>query len=316
MIDLSALEIINTTPGAPLLLDITKVIEDPNQPRQEFPEKELQELADDIRERGVKSPVSIKPINADGLYVLNAGARRRRAAIIAGLSKLPAFIDHDFTDYDQVNENEQRKNLTPMEIALFIKKRIDNGDKKVDIARKLRRDKSSITHHQAMINLPDCLNNLYRSGRCISAFNLYELRKLHDKAPSVIEDAVITWCSNNTEITREIINGLKIAISGDTTETESDLCLIEDQIDSPFQAEQSNNDGEMALKPKEVETEQSNKIRKPVILVKHEEKSAVIILDRHPEKENHILIRYDGAASELQEVPCQSVRLVGIADAK
>ncbi len=66
-----------------ILFDISEIMEDPNQPRlKEFDETSLRELADNIKARGIKSPISVKPKNADSKFIINHGARRYRAAIL------------------------------------------------------------------------------------------------------------------------------------------------------------------------------------------------------------------------------------------
>ena len=80
--------------------------EDPNQPRNEFDPVTLQELADTIRLRGVKTPISVHPnLQKDGYFIINHGARRFRASILAGKESIPAFIDSDYTQSDQLIEN-------------------------------------------------------------------------------------------------------------------------------------------------------------------------------------------------------------------
>ena len=100
------------TVGGPLMIPIADIDEDPDQPRLEFDDEPLKELAATIAERGVRSPVSVRPHpSSPGRWLLNYGARRLRAAKLAGLSELPAFEDKSADSYDQVIENEQREGL-------------------------------------------------------------------------------------------------------------------------------------------------------------------------------------------------------------
>lgn len=322
MLDLKALEEVETEPGKPLLVDIDLVIEDPQQPRQEFNEKALQELADDIKERGVKNPVSVKPANEDGKYILNAGARRRRAAIIAGLSQIPVFIDHDFTDYDQVNENEQRSNLTPMELALFVQKRLNAGDKAVEIARKLRKDRSDITHLKALLELPDCLMSLYRDGRCTVARRLYDLKIIYDNAP----DKVSEWCQAEHEVTRKTILELKASIesvgkeapgpsSDSATNAEANLSAGQDVTTEGGKA--GTVVSPSAAEPKKPKAEESDRIKKPLLIVRHGKRSATLLLDKRPTREGHAFIRYEGVSADeaVVEVSVNSLRIDRLMDA-
>lgn len=109
--------------------------------------------------------------------MINHSARRYRASILAQKDVIPAFVDHQYEDYDQVSENEDRKNLKLMEMAVFINKKINEGEKKKVIASRLGLDAASIIHHLALLELPNCLENLYRSGKTTSPKTLYELKK-------------------------------------------------------------------------------------------------------------------------------------------
>lgn len=104
-----------------LELDLSLIDEDPNQPRTEFDPVTLQELSDTIRLRGVKTPISVHPHpQIEGRFIINHGARRFRASILAKKKTIPAFIDTDYSKVDQMIENLQRDALTPREIADFI----------------------------------------------------------------------------------------------------------------------------------------------------------------------------------------------------
>ena len=134
--DLSSLSIDNTKSSGAMMISIDLIDEDPNQPRTIFNDESLNELAETIRERGVKSPISVHPIE-NGRYMINHGARRYRASKLAGKTTIPAFIDDDYNLIDQVVENIQRDELTVREIVdviamLYNKKRM----KKKDIAEK------------------------------------------------------------------------------------------------------------------------------------------------------------------------------------
>jgi ParB family chromosome partitioning protein len=113
--------------GAPLQLPIESIIEDPDQPRNEFDPEGLAELAASIKERGVLQPISVRRpnlIRRRDCWMLNFGARRLRASKLVGMADIPAFIDTTADSYDQVIENEQREGLRPLELALFVQKRI------------------------------------------------------------------------------------------------------------------------------------------------------------------------------------------------
>ena len=72
-------------------IPLSEIVANPNQPRRTFDEEALQELADSIREHGVISPITLKQ-NEDGTYMIIAGERRYRAAKMAGLYDIPAYV--------------------------------------------------------------------------------------------------------------------------------------------------------------------------------------------------------------------------------
>ena len=177
-------------------IDITLISEDIHQPRKEFNQETLRELTETIKLRGVKSPISVRP-NPDkpGTYIINHGARRYRASINAGLTKIPAFIDTDYSEADQVIENLQRDDLTSREIADFIGRQLAGGKTKSEIARLIGKTNPYITMHAALLDLPDPLADVYRTGRCTDVTALYDLTRLY-KANL---DEVITWLALSTQ---------------------------------------------------------------------------------------------------------------------
>jgi ParB family transcriptional regulator, chromosome partitioning protein len=192
--------------GTPLTLRLDDIDEDPSQPRREFDETKLAELAATIRQRGVLQAISVRPHpEAAGRWMLNYGARRLRASKLAGKADIPAFIDQAAEDYDQVIENEQREGLTPLELALFVKQRLARGDCQQEIARRLGKSKSHITMVSAMIDPPDWLLDAYRRGQCCGVTALYELRRLHESRP----DAAQALLARAEPISRAAMRSIK-----------------------------------------------------------------------------------------------------------
>jgi ParB family chromosome partitioning protein len=197
--------------GKPLDIPLAHIEEDPDQPRKEFTPEAMQEMTDSIRARGIKTPVSVRTHPAKpGKWMLNYGARRYRGSVAAGRESIPAFVDESHDDYDQVIENIQRDDLKPMELALFIKKRLDAGDQKKAIAKNLGKDGAIITQHLALIDPPACIEDAYSNRKCVSPKTLYELRGLHDKFPEQVE----AWCADAAEITRKMVSELADELKG------------------------------------------------------------------------------------------------------
>ncbi len=99
-------------------IKIDQIVIDPNQPRRQFSQEELDELADSIDEHGVLQPIIVTPYK--GGYQIVAGERRYRASKQAGLDKIPALV-RTLTDQHRLEisliENLQRQDLNPMETA-------------------------------------------------------------------------------------------------------------------------------------------------------------------------------------------------------
>jgi ParB family chromosome partitioning protein len=190
--------------------------EDPAQPRCEFDEVALTELAGTIADRGVRQPVSVhRHPDCAGRWVLNFGARRLRACKIAGKTDIPAFIDEAADSYDQIIENEQREGLKPLELALFVQRRMAVGETQAEIARRLGKSRQYLTLATALIDAPDWLLAAYRAGRCRGMTELYELRKLHHWQPEQVE----AWSSAPEPITRERLGALRSALQAGTDAT-------------------------------------------------------------------------------------------------
>ncbi len=205
------------TSGLPLMLPLDSIDEDPDQPRREFDGNALQELAQTIRERGVRQPISVRPnLRQQGGWMLNFGARRLRAARLATLAEIPAFIDSTADDYDQVIENEQREGLRPLDLALFVQKRLAMGDNQAEIARRLGKSRQWVTFTTALIDPPDWLLDLYRQGKCRGMMELYELRPLHAENGSHVQ----AWMAGQDTITRNAVARLRVELKAAAPDAE------------------------------------------------------------------------------------------------
>jgi len=204
-LDLTGLaDIPRSTAGEPLMLSLELISPDPNQPRKYFDEETLKELAESIRAIGVVQPISVRPDpEAPGRHIINYGERRYLASIIAGMATMPVFVHKAPDDYMQVAENLHRADLSPMEMALFIKRRLDAGEKKNEIAAKLGYKNGYVTEHLALLEAPPCVEKAYANG-ATSARTLYDLRRLHDEFPQEVD----AWCASGVEVTRDTVAAL------------------------------------------------------------------------------------------------------------
>jgi ParB family chromosome partitioning protein len=194
--------------GHPLVVPVDRIAEDPNNPRTEFPDAELDELSDDIRQRGILQPLVVHPADAQGRYRLCFGAKRLRAALRAGLSEVPVVVrDAPADAYDQVAENQKRHALTPLDLARFIRGRVDAGDSNAEIARRLGMNLTTVAHHLSLLDLPQVLDEALASGRCTSPRTLHALSKLHETKP----DKVRALVDSDAQITRAAVEQIKAA---------------------------------------------------------------------------------------------------------
>ena len=194
--------------GLPLLLPVDSLEEDPGNPRTEFPDEEIAELARDIALRGILQPIVARPAGEAGRYRVLFGAKRLRAARKAGLQVVPVVIGSPAHDaYAQVAENQKRHGLTPLDLARFMRSRVDAGESNAEIARRLGMDLTSVAHHLALLTLPPELDEAFRSGRCTSPRTLYELAKLQKTKPEQVKAIV----GREGEITRGAVAALKKA---------------------------------------------------------------------------------------------------------
>lgn len=187
-VNLSSLEAVQVVPLE--LLD-----EDPNQPRRFFDTEALKELADSIRSRGVKTPISVRFDQKTKRYTINHGHRRFRASKIAGKSDIPAYVDNDYIDDDQVIENVHRENLTAREIADYIGRQLAKGKTQTTIAQELSKSVSWVSLHSKLLNLPDSIAELFHSGKCTDLYIIHLLVVCHKADPITTHD----WIINNKE---------------------------------------------------------------------------------------------------------------------
>lgn len=194
--------------GRPLLLAVSLLYEDAHNPRTEFPEESIDELAEDIQQRGVLQPLVVHPADLDGRHKVHFGAKRLRAAIRAGLHEVPVVIrDLPADRYAQVAENQKRHGLTPLELARFIRAQVDAGDSNATIARQLGMNLTAVAHHLALLNLPPALDDALKSGRCTSPRTLHELRSLHADSPNRVQALL----DSGAEITRAAVSAMRSA---------------------------------------------------------------------------------------------------------
>lgn len=148
-------------------IDIADIIPNPTQPRTQFDEEALDELADSIRQLGVIQPVTVKKSD-NGKYIIISGERRWRAAQRADLKTLPAYIREvdDETLYAMaLVENIQRQDLNAIEIALGMQRLIDECHLTQDaLSERVGKKRSSISNYLRLLKLPDEVQLALKEG--------------------------------------------------------------------------------------------------------------------------------------------------------
>ncbi len=140
-----------------LLVKISKVEPNRDQPRKQFDEDALMELAESIKQFGVLQPLLVK--KRENYYEIIAGERRWRAAKMAGLKEVPVIIK-DFSEQEIVEisliENIQRENLNPIEEAVAYKRLMDEFSLKQDeIAERVSKSRTAVTNSMRLLKLDE-----------------------------------------------------------------------------------------------------------------------------------------------------------------
>ena len=138
-------------------IEISKINPNPNQPRTEFDDEALEELAASIRANGIISPITLRKISDDN-YQIIAGERRYRASKLAGLDKIPAYI-RDVDDGQVMEmaliENIQREDLNAIEIALSYNSLVATLNLTQEaLAERVGKKRATITNYLRLLKLP------------------------------------------------------------------------------------------------------------------------------------------------------------------
>ena len=138
-------------------IDINQIFPNPDQPRTTFDQDALDELATSIRELGIIQPLSLRKTGAD-TYQIIAGERRYRAAKLAGLTSVPAYIrtasESELTEMALI-ENIQREDLNAIEIALTFKKLIDQYNLTQErLSERIGKKRTTIANFLRLLRLP------------------------------------------------------------------------------------------------------------------------------------------------------------------
>ena len=171
------------------IVQIKDIQKNPYQPRKEFSEEKIQELAQSIKENGLIQPIIVRKSPVLGYEIL-AGERRYRASIAAGLSEVPVIVKQ-LSDQDMmlhsIIENLQRENLNPIEEAKAYQSLIDKGFTHTEIAEKMGKSRPYITNLVRLLGLPKHILTEVESGRLSQAHARLLIQLSSDKQDKLLK---------------------------------------------------------------------------------------------------------------------------------
>lgn len=278
----------------PVDLEISIIDEDPGQPRMHdnpgFADKSLHELAESIRNRGVKTPISVRenPL-VRGRYIINHGARRFRSSRIAGKTTIPGYVDNDYSEADQVIENLHRNALTPREVANFIGRELAKGLKKSEIAQAISKSPAFVTQHANLLDLPDVIADAFRTGRAKDVTVVSELLIAYKKYAIEVSE----WLRDERqEVTRGTVKRLREYLNEVNHpliyEAGLPVPKLRENLPKTIKDTLANYTDDLPRKC----------LKKPSLRVMHLDRSGRLLLYRLPTLEAYAWLRYDDTGEE------------------
>jgi ParB-like partition proteins len=181
-------------------IPVDQISVNPKQPRRDFDETALKELAESIKMHDIIQPVTVVKLNS-GKYQLISGERRLRASKIAGLKDIPAYVrtadDQQMLEMALL-ENLQRENLNAIEIGLSYKRLMDECDlTQEQVAERMNKERSTVTNYIRLLKLPPDIQKAVRDGKLSMGHaraiigleqvdqQLYVFREVNEKGISV-----------------------------------------------------------------------------------------------------------------------------------
>ena len=207
-------------------IEVIRIRPDPKQPRREFNADEMRDLTASVAERGIKQPIRVWFVEAEGVYQIISGERRYRAAVVVGLAVVPCIIEDAPVGgvplrreilVDQVVENWQRADLHPYDLSDALKElRDQHGLKQDEIARLTGKPKSEISRFLAMQRVTPDVQATVRNdqeGR-YSRRHVVALSKLKPEEQQVVAKRIKTENLSAVE-TERVVNRLQKRHSGE-----------------------------------------------------------------------------------------------------
>lgn len=298
----------NAAIGRPLLVAIDCIDEDPDQPRRNFSEQELEELSQSIGEHSVLQPIMLRRSHEDGRFVIVMGARRYRAARRAGLREMPAFVqDVGVPDrYAQMIENIQRDDLRASEIATFIADRLGTGDTQADISRKLGKPRDWVSRYASVKSMPEFLRARLEGSSIRALYELYQAWRTH---PDEIERQCATHDSFTDAQARQLARDVRAEVDRANAQNEtpaglpkSEACDLPPETVLPRAAAKVREATTEDQPPRTRIVSQSRSATSLAIRIRYQNRAGQLVIDRlATQGSRHAVVLVDGA-EQAEEV--------------
>ena len=214
-------------------IEIDRIFANPNQPRRDFNEEALQELADSIKELGVIQPITLRKME-DETYQIIAGERRFRASQIAGKTTIPAYIvkaDDEDTMEMALIENIQREDLNALEIALAYQQLIEQHNlSQEQLSKRIGKGRATIANFLRLLKLPGTIQVALKEKR-IDMGHAKALLSLdsHSKQIELFHEI-----EKNGYSVREVEKIVRRIKEGDSTDGPTEKKSVEKKQDAVF----------------------------------------------------------------------------------
>lgn len=193
-----------------VMLDIKKIEPNRNQPRKNFDEDALLELAESLKQFGVLQPLLVQ--EREGYYEIVAGERRWRAAMMAGIKEVPVIIkkltEQEIMEISLI-ENIQRENLNPIEEALAFKRLLTDFKLKQDeVAERVSKSRTAVTNALRLLKLDErvqqmVIDEMLTTGHARALLGLSDLDKQYAVAQRIFDEKL------NVRETEKLVKNLQ-----------------------------------------------------------------------------------------------------------
>lgn len=231
---------VEISPDSVLNIPINDVVPNPDQPRKQFNEEALQELALSVKEHGILQPILVEEY-APSKYMIIAGERRYKAAQIAGLTVVPVLVKN-FSLMQKLEvaliENVQRENLNSIEEAQAFHYLISkSGMTQEEVAKKVGKQRSTVANSLRLLQLPEDIQDEVIAGTLSAGHARAILSLVNPSDRFLLKSKIIenNLSVRQAEVLAEQLNeGKKIILKKKTKQKDSSIQLVEDKFLNVF----------------------------------------------------------------------------------